>query len=161
MHLVGACGWKPLKVASNTMLAPYIRHPHYFLIQQPAADWEHLHEGPQLLVLLQQLRQVLTAYVRRPGGPHLRRDSPRGGEACVRTVQAVHGGARRPGGDGAAPGCKSGEAATGGGRRGEEEEKRRGWRGYVFIAGAGRGWSRWAGTGAAVPAEQRVGRAGA
>jgi len=31
------------------------------LIQQPAADWEHLHEGPQLLVLLQQLRQVLTA----------------------------------------------------------------------------------------------------
>jgi hypothetical protein len=37
-------------------------------------------------------------------------------------VQAVHGGARRPGGDGAAPGCKSGEAATGGGRRGEDGE---------------------------------------
>lgn len=31
------------------------------LIQQPAADWEHLHEGPELLLLLQQLLQILTA----------------------------------------------------------------------------------------------------
>ena len=31
------------------------------MIQQPAADWEHLHERPQLLMLLQQVRQVLAA----------------------------------------------------------------------------------------------------
>ena len=31
------------------------------LIQQPAADWEHLHEGPELLLLLQQVLQILTA----------------------------------------------------------------------------------------------------
>lgn len=120
MHLVWASDWKLLELPS-TMLAPHIRHPHYFLIQQPAADWEHLHKRPQLLMLLQQVRQVLTAYVRRPGGPDLRRHGPRGGEAGVRTVQAVHGGARRPGRDGAAPGANRGEAATGrGGRRGED-----------------------------------------
>jgi hypothetical protein len=31
------------------------------LIQQHAADWEHLHEGPELLLLLQQVIQILTA----------------------------------------------------------------------------------------------------
>jgi hypothetical protein len=110
------------------------------LVEQPITDWEHLHERPQLLSLLQQLRKVLAAppqsnptqahkrdrgtnqtspkrprtredqssvppkkptqsqrrdlpaYLRRPGGPDLRRHDPSGGEAGVRTVQAVHGG---------------------------------------------------------------------
>uniref|UniRef100_A0A0A9H712 Uncharacterized protein n=1 Tax=Arundo donax TaxID=35708 RepID=A0A0A9H712_ARUDO len=95
MHLVRACDRQPLKVP-NTILATDIGHLHYLLVQQPAADWEHLHERPQLLVLLQQLRQILT-YVRWSWGPHLRRHGPPGGEAGIRTVQAVHGGARRRG----------------------------------------------------------------
>lgn len=78
-------------------------------------------------------RRGLPAYVRRPGGPDLRRHGPRGGEAGVRTVQAVHGGARRPGRDGAA------RVPIGG--RGREEplrekrrKKRRGWREGVFLS---------------------------
>jgi len=146
------------------------------LIQQPAADWEHLHERPQLLMLLQQVRQVLTAppaiqsrpgtggktrhgsdglprtpksqslrspektqppqpqrrglpaYVRRPGGPDLRRLGPRGGEAGVRTVQAVHGGAWRPGRDGAARVPIGRGAATG-----ERRKKRTGCREGVCL----------------------------
>ena len=77
----------------------------------------------------QPQRRGLPAYVRRPGGPDLRRHGPRGGEAGVRTVQAVHGGARRPGRDGAARVPIGRGAATGR----EEEEEDRMQRGGVFV----------------------------
>ena len=79
----------------------------------------------------QPQRRGLPAYVRRPGGPDLRRHGPRGGEAGVRTVQAVHGGARRPGRDGAArvPIGRESRCGERGGRRGQDGE-----RGCVFIA---------------------------
>jgi hypothetical protein len=92
MHLIWACRLRPLEVP-YAGLPKHPRHSHYLLIQQPAADWEHLHERPQLLMLLQQLRQVLPAAgsVGRDGGPDLRRHGPPGREAAVRTVQPVHG----------------------------------------------------------------------
>lgn len=98
MHLVWTRHGRPLEVPTIVLvlvlvLAEHAGHPHYLLAEQPVADWQHLREGHELLVLLQELRQVLAAYVRRPGGgPDLRRHGPPGGEARVGAVQAVHGG---------------------------------------------------------------------
>lgn len=75
-------------------------------------------------------RRGLPAYVRRPGGPDLRRHGPRGGEAGVRTVQAVHGGRVGMGPPGCQSGGEGGRSRYGrrGGRRGEDGER------CVFIA---------------------------
>lgn len=68
MHLVWARhGRQPLKVPTMLVLQQ-AGHPHYLMAQQLAADWQHLRERDELLVLLQQLRQVVAAYVRRAGG---------------------------------------------------------------------------------------------